>query len=249
MASSDLTMTSHPPALALSRLLQLASPMLPVGAYSYSQGLEWAIECGDVHDLATAKQWIGDALSIYQARFELPVLYRMYQAWQQQDVEAVQSWDAFYQAGRDTSEALAETKQMGYSLCRLLHELGNELVGGQPENNVPLKKHFLQSIQQLHEPSFPAVYAGIAHYWGIEAPQVLQGYAWGWLENQASAAMKTVPLGQVAGQKILLSLGALLPEVVNAAMAMPEDEISNFNPLLSIAGCQHETQYSRLFRS
>jgi urease accessory protein len=77
----------------------------------------------------------------------------------------------------------------------------------------------------------------------------MQGYVWGWLENQASAAMKTVPLGQVAGQKIVLKLGATLPAIVTSAMALKDDEISNFNPLLSIAGCLHETQYSRLFRS
>ena len=108
---------------ALTRLFQLVSPMLPVGAYSYSQGLEWAIECGDVHDEESAKTWIGDVLQIYQANFELPVLYRLYNAWEGDHQHAIQEWDAFYQAGRDTTEALAETRQMGYSLCRLLNDL------------------------------------------------------------------------------------------------------------------------------
>jgi urease accessory protein len=223
--------------LALSRLLQLASPMLPVGAYSYSQGLEWAIECGDVHDLNSAKTWIGDVLQIYQAHFELPVLHRLYLAWQQNDMAAVQTWDAFYQAGRDTAEALAETKQMGYSLVRLLNDL-NEL----PEA-------LLININQLQTPAFPTIYAAVAQHWQIPAQDMLQGYAWGWLENQASAAMKSVPLGQVAGQKVLYALGQTLPDVVKLAMSLPDDEVSNFNPLLSIAGCLHETQYSRLFRS
>ena len=223
--------------LALSRLLQLASPMLPVGAYSYSQGLEWAIECGDVYDLDSAKTWIGDVLHIYQAHFELPVLHRLYLAWQSNDWEAVQTWDTFYQAGRDTAEALAETKQMGYSLVRLLNDL-NEL----PED-------LLININQLPTPAFPTIYAAVAQHWQIPASDVLQGYAWGWVENQASAAMKSVPLGQVAGQKVLYALGQTLPDVVKLAMSLPDDEISNFNPLLSIAGCLHETQYSRLFRS
>ena len=109
-------------ALALSRLLQLASPMLPVGAYTYSQGLEWAIESGEVHDLESAKQWVGDVLSSYQAMFELPVLQRLYQAWHQGDMDAVHTWDAFYSAGRDTAEGWAETRQMGYSLVRLLQD-------------------------------------------------------------------------------------------------------------------------------
>lgn len=223
--------------LALSRLLQLASPMLPVGAYSYSQGLEWAIECGDVCDLDTAKAWIGDALEIYQASFELPMLYRLYQAWQGNNMVAVREWDAFYQAGRDTAEALAETKQMGYSLCRLLNDL----------NELPAD--LLANINSLREPAFPTVYAAIAQYWQIPVRDVLQAYAWGWLENQASAAMKSVPLGQVAGQKILFALGQTLPLVVESAITLQDDEISNLNPLLSIAGCLHETQYSRLFRS
>jgi urease accessory protein len=223
--------------LALSRLLQLASPMLPVGAYSYSQGLEWAIECGDVHDLNSAKMWVGDVLQVYQTYFELPVLHRLYLGWQHNDLTAVQTWDAFYQAGRDTAEALAETKQMGYSLVRLLNDL-NEL----PEA-------ILANINQLQAPAFPTIYAAVAQHWQIPAQDMLQGYAWGWLENQASAAMKSVPLGQVAGQKMLFSLGQTLPDVVSQAMALHDDDISNFNPLLSIAGCLHETQYSRLFRS
>jgi urease accessory protein len=223
--------------LALSRLLQLTSPMLPVGAYSYSQGLEWAIECGDVKNLESAKIWIGDVLHTYQANFELPVLHRLYQAWQASDMLAVNEWDTFYQAGRDTSEALAETKQMGYSLVRLLNDLKE------------LPEDLLANINRLHEPAFPTIYAAVAHNWQIPERDMLQGYAWGWLENQASASMKTVPLGQVAGQKILLVLGQTLPDIVQHVIMLEDDEISNFNPLLTIAGCQHETQYSRLFRS
>jgi urease accessory protein len=224
-------------ALALSRLLQLASPMLPVGAYCYSQGLEWAIESGEVKDVASAQAWIGDSLQIYQARFELPVLYRLYQAWQAGDLAAVQAWDSFYQAGRDTAEGWAETRQMGYSLRRLLNDLK------------PMSETLVAQVNTLESPAFPTLYAAIAQHWQIPPEQALHGYVWGWLENQASAAMKTVPLGQVAGQTILLAMGEQLPQVVAGAMALPDDAMSNFNPLLSIAGCQHETQYSRLFRS
>lgn len=222
---------------ALSCLLQLASPMLPVGAYSYSQGLEWAIECGEVHDLTSAKTWITDALVIYQGKYELPILNRLYQAWQSDDVEAINNWDEYFQAGRDTSEALAETRQMGYSLCRLLNDLGS------------LPAEFMVKINSLVSPAFPTVYAGISHLWNISPQDMLHAYAWSWVENQVSAAMKTVPLGQVAGQKILLELGALLPEIVAKAMYLKDVEISNFTPGLTIAGCRHETQYSRLFRS
>ncbi len=223
--------------IALSRLLQLASPMLPVGAYSYSQGLEWAIECGEVHDLTSAKTWITDALVIYQGKYELPILSRLYQAWQSNDVAAINTWDEYFQAGRDTNEALAETRQMGYSLCRLLNDLGS------------LQADFMLKINTLISPAFPTVYAGITHLWNIPPQDMLHAYAWSWIENQVSAAMKTVPLGQVAGQKILLQLGESLPQIVAQAMHLEDVEISNFTPGLSIAGCRHETQYSRLFRS
>ncbi len=223
--------------LALSRLLQLVSPMLPVGAYSYSQGLEWAIETGGVTDKESAQRWINDVLLTYQVNFELPILCRLFNAWQANDMQAIRDWDVFYQAGRDTSEALAETRQMGYSLCRLINELDS------------FPTAFVTKVNALNQPAFSTVYAGVANHWSIPAKDMLHGYAWAWLENQVSATMKAVPLGQVAGQKILLSLGAGLPEVITQAMQLADDEMSNFNPLLTIAGCQHETQYSRLFRS
>ncbi|HSH72295.1 MAG TPA: urease accessory protein UreF [Methylophilaceae bacterium] len=223
--------------LALSRLLQLASTMLPVGAYSYSQGLEWTIEFGQVHDAATTRIWVAEVLEIYQANFELPVLYRLYQAWQVGDDAKVSEWDMFYKAGRDTAESLAETRQMGYSLCRLLNDLQE------------LPQDFMDKLNSLDAPAFPAAYAGVAYTWGVSAQDMLHAYVWSWLENQVAAAMKTVPLGQVAGQKIMLALGEQLPQIVEQAMRLEEYEISNFAPGLTIAGCLHETQYSRLFRS
>lgn len=223
--------------VALSRLLQLVSPMLPVGAYSYSQGLEWAIEAGQVHDLNTATIWISEVLEIYQTQFELPVIHRLYMAWVDTDVDAIEEWDAFYHAGRDTSEAVLETEQMGYSLRRLINEL----------ESLPVE--FVQVVNALEAPSFVTLYAGLAQIWDIAIEDALHGYAWAWLENQASVVMKAVPLGQVAGQKILLNLGEVLPQMIQQVAQIKDTEISNFNPLLSIAGCQHETQYSRLFRS
>ena len=223
--------------IALSRLLQLASPMLPVGAYSYSQGLEWAIECGDVHHQASARNWIVDVLELYQGRYELPILYRMYQAWQAGDMGLVNTWDMKFQAGRDTAEALAESRQMGYSLRRLLNDVGS------------LPTEFMQKINALETPAFPTVYAGISHQWEIPVQDMLHAYAWSWVENQVSAAMKAVPLGQVAGQKILIEIGENLPNCVAQAMRIKDVAISNFVPGLSVAGCRHETQYSRLFRS
>lgn len=223
--------------IALSRLLQLSSTMLPVGAYSYSQGLEWAIESGEVHDAASAKNWITDVLTLYLTHYELPILARLYDAWSRQDTNAISTWDAYFQAGRDSSEALAETRQMGYSMGRLLNDL----------DDIP--HDFLHQVNALTNPAFITLYAGISQLWGIKVQEALHAYAWSWIENQVSAAMKTVPLGQVAGQKMMLALGNELPALVTQALSLDDSQISNFMPGLSIAACRHETQYSRLFRS
>jgi len=219
--------------LALSRLLQLASPMLPVGAYSYSQGLETAIETGLVRDAHTAGEWISDVLTLYLARFELPLLWRMCDAFN--TGADASDWNNMYCAGRDTSESRAETLQMGYSLTRLLGDLNN----GQP----------ITVLEDMGAISFPIAYAWAATRWHIPADACVQAYAWSWVENQVAAAMKAVPIGQVAGQKILLAIGEMIPGVVTAAAALPDEDISNFAPGLSLTACHHETQYSRLFRS
>jgi urease accessory protein len=208
--------------MSLARLLQLASPTLPVGAYSYSGGLEAAIEAGIVKDAATAGQWIGDVLEHSVARMEAPVLLRM--------MESPQDWNEQFLASRETAELRAETVQMGYSLNRLLKDLG---VGEVP----------------VEEPSFPAAFAFAARHWQIEPAAALQAYLWAWLENQVMAAVKAVPLGQTDGQRMLLALGEKISALAPRISAMKDDEIGNFAPGLAMLSSQHETQYSRLFRS
>jgi urease accessory protein len=202
----------------LARLLQLASPTLPVGAYSYSQGLEAAVEAGIVVDAASAEAWIGDALQFSMGRFEAPALWRMMQG---------EELNEPFLASRETAELRAETVQMGHSLKRLLEDLG---VGS----------------LALEEPSYPAAYAFAARQLELGPREALVAYLWSWLENQVMAAIKAVPLGQTAGQKILLSLGARLERVADEAQAA---SLSNLTPGLALASTRHETQYSRLFRS
>jgi urease accessory protein len=224
-------------ATALARLLQLASPMLPVGAYSYSQGLEWAIEDGKVHDAASAGLWIGDVLGYSVCSFELPVLCRLCHAWRTEDHAQIRHWNEFFCAGRETAESHAETLQMGYSLCRLLESLA----GGDTSAAWRCKS--------IAPASFPAAYACAVTIWDIPVAAAVQAYAWSWLENQVSVAMKTIPLGQTDGQRLLHALGGRLSGMVQTACALRDDEISNLAPGLALAGCSHETQYSRLFRS
>ena len=206
--------------MSLAKLLQLASPTLPVGAYSYSGGLEAAIEAGVVNDAESAERWIGDVLEFSIARMEAPILFRMF--------SDQKTWNDFFLASRETAELHAETVQMGYSLNRLLKDLG---VGEVP----------------VEEPSFPAAFAHAAKHWKVEPEAALQAYLWAWLENQVMAAVKAVPLGQTEGQRMLLRLGDLIQEF--ARRAMKEEELCNFAPGLALMSSQHETQYSRLFRS
>lgn len=209
----------------LARLLQLASPMLPVGAYSYSGGLEAAIEAGEVRDAASAGRWIADVLAHVVARLEAPVLARMLAA----DADSAR-WNAYFLAARETAELRAETVQMGYSLNRLLPALGVE----------PLA---------LEEPSFAAAFAHAARAWGLAPREALVTYLWAWVENQVMAAVKAVPLGQTDGQRLLAALGARLGPLADEALALGDEEIANFAPRLALFSARHETQYSRLFRS
>jgi urease accessory protein len=204
--------------MSLARLLQLASPTLPVGAYSYSHALEAAVEAGIVKDAASAEAWIGDVLSFSLGRFEAPVLWRLMQG---------ERLNGFFLASRETAELRAETLQMGHSLKKLVEALGLGVV-------------------PVEEPAYPTVYAFAVERMNLDRREALIAYLWSWLENQVIAAVKAVPLGQTAGQRMLLSLGSRLEEIATQAKAA---EPANFAPGLAILSARHETQYSRLFRS
>ena len=216
--------------MSLAKLLQLASPTLPVGAYSYSGGLETAIEDGIVNDAASAERWIGDVLEFSMARMEGPILFSLIHSFNQKHLSEIRELNERFLASRESAELRAETVQMGYSLNRLLKDLGT--------GEVPVE-----------EPSFPAAYAYAAAQWKIEPEAALQAYLWAWLENQVMAAVKAIPLGQTDGQRILLSLGGLLPSLAAKAKNMKQQDLENFAPCLALLSAKHETQYSRLFRS
>jgi urease accessory protein len=222
---------------ALARLLQLASPALPVGAFSYSQGLEWAVESGTVRDEASATAWIGALLDGPLARFEAPLAARMLEAWQADDLPRATGLNDLYVASRESAELRAETLQMGYSLARLLRELGE------------FDAARLAPLAALPRPSFPAAWTFAAACWHIDPADALAAWLWSWLENQAMAAVKLVPLGQSAGQRLLSCLGARVEPLALVALRLPERELSACAPGFAIASCRHETQYSRLFRS
>ena len=224
-------------AQALLHLLQLTSPSLPVGAYSYSQGLEAAIENGSVKNEASARAWIVDSLHEVVGRFEAPIFWRLLQAFTARDGDAVGLWNERFIAARDTAEFRAETIQMGYSLGKLVADLqicDTELLGLlQAQTEIPL----------------PTALACAAVALAVPHDAALLGMLFAWAENQVLVCVKSVPLGQVAGQRLLLSLRAELEVAAEAAQQLQDDELSNWSPGFSLLSMQHEVQYSRLYRS
>jgi len=224
--------------LQLARLLQLASPALPVGAYTYSQGLEWAVESGVIRDEASAGRWIADLMAHGIGRYEAPLVSALMAAWTAADTGEIARLNDEFLASRESAELRAETAQMGFSLKRLVRDLRDDSLGG-----------VATTIEAFPEIAFPVVWSGIAAAWRIAPDAAVTAYLWSWAENQVMAALKAVPLGQASGQRLLAGLGGQIPGVAVDALTLPENAWSNFTPAFAIACTRHETQYSRLFRS
>ncbi len=223
-------------ALDLLRLLQLAAPSLPIGGYSHSHGLESAVLHGVVVDEASALRFITDAFEFSLRTFELPLLHALHAAWLNECPARVRELNEEVLATRESAELRAASAQMGYSLRALLAVLPD------------IPSGTLAVLQSLPEPALPCAWSAAAAAWGIDARAAALAYAWSWAENQVLAALKAVPLGQSAGQRMLLALGTKIA----AALEQPLPELaaaSNFAPALAILSARHETQYSRLFRS
>lgn len=225
------TTTMGSAAEAQLALLHLASPALPVGAYSYSQGLEAAIDLGLVRTPAEVETWIADGLRHVLGRYEAPVWLRLHAACASGDHASLLHWNAEFIATRETAELRAETVQMGYSLADLLATLGAPLPVQPPEW------------------CYPATQAWACVRWDVAAAPGLVAYLFAWAENQVMAALKAVPLGQVAGQRLLLALRPVIAAVAAAAALVEEDDLATQAPAFAIVSARHESQYSRLFRS
>jgi urease accessory protein len=220
--------------LARVRLMQMTSQAFPIGGYSHSYGLEAAIEAGAVHDEATVGRWITEVLKFSLATYEIPMLVEFAAAWEGHAYGAVQALNDEFLASRESAELRAATVQMGYSLLKLLAVLPD------------LPRPLLDTLRSLEEPTLPCVWSGAATAWQIAASDSALAYAWAWAENQALVAMKSVPIGQSAAQRVLLNAGALIAAL---KFDLPPEQRANFAPGLAILCSQHETQYSRLFRS
>lgn len=214
---------------ALLRLIWLASPALPVGGFSYSEGLEPAVEAGLVHDETSAGDWVLGQLQLVLAQSELAVVAQAVAAFRAGEMGRVDALDAWVRRTRETSELRLQAEQMGRSLGDWARSLGD-------------------TGERVHR-TYPVAFAAVAA--GIDAPlrDIVLAFAFGWAENMVQAGVKAVPLGQGAGQRMLQRLAGAIPAAAAQAVALPDDDRQAFAPMLAILSARHETQYSRLFRS
>lgn len=217
-------------------LMWLASPALPVGGFSYSEGLESAVDGGVVHDAGSAAEWLADQLQLGLARADLPLLAAAHGAWTAHDAARLAELNTWMLATRETAELRAQCEQMGRSMLEWLRQRGDD-------------PHLATLAALTPAPAWPIAFALAAMQTGATARDTLLAFGFSWAENQAQAALKAVPLGQSAGQRILARLARELPAAVDSALALDDEARRAFTPMLAIRSAQHETQYSRLFRS
>ncbi|MCQ2045544.1 urease accessory protein UreF [Stutzerimonas stutzeri] len=218
-------------------LLRLASPQLPIGGYSYSQGLEMAVENGWVNDSDSARRWLEDQLRLNLARFEAPLLLAHCEAAAQDDWPRLLQLAAEHRASRETRELQLESRQMGYSLTQLLD--------GLPELDQPAR----DCLAAADEPGLALAWALAARAWQITPADAVTAWLWGWLENQLAVLMKTLPLGQQAAQRLTSQLLPVLSQAQRDASELPEAAWGSAPLGLVLTSMAHERQYSRLFRS
>ena len=216
----------------------LASPALPIGGFSYSEGLEAGVEWAGLADEATASDWIVDQLHLSLARGDLPVVAQAIAAWRaggavgRARIAALNAWAL---QTRESAEFVLQTEQMGRSFVEWL-KLHHDDVADAFDG-------LAATI------TYPVAFAFAAARTQADVRDCCLAFAFGWAENMVGAAVKSVPLGQSSGQRMLGRLATEIPAAVDRAMACGDDERQSFAPMLAIHSARHETQYSRLFRS
>ncbi len=228
--------TSDTSASSLLQLIWLASPALPVGGFSYSEGLEMAVERAGVTTESAASDWLTDQLHLSLTRADLAVIAQAIPAWRRADLPRIEQLNAWVLQTRETSELRAQAEQMGRSLLEWLR------------NHDGASAPHIEACAAM-QPTWPVAFALAASPTSASVRDCLLTYAFGWAENMMQAAIKSVPLGQSAGQRILARLSREIPAAVHVALELQDDDRQAFAPMLAILSSQHETQYSRLFRS
>ena len=216
-------------------ILQLASPALPVGAYSYSEGLEYLIEEKVIKDKNTLSVWLEHELKWGSIRLETGVMLRVFSCVREQDLAGLNYWNGWLSAARETEELRLQSWQMGQSLLKLLLDLNPDLAA---------------LTKEVASPCNYAVAMAIAATVGnISSETMAISYLHSWVTNLITAGVKLIPLGQTAGQQLLYSLHPLLLEVSQELLNLKDDDLSCCSWGLALASMRHQTQYTRLFRS
>ena len=221
---------------SLLQLMWLASPALPIGGFSYSECFEAAVDTAKVTTEQEAASWLLDQLHLSLSRADLAVIAQAVPAWQQGDHARIAALNAWVLQTRESSELRAQTEQMGRSLLEWLR------------NHTTASAAQIETLAAL-QPTYPLAFALAASSTGAALRDCLLSYAFGWAENMVQAAIKSVPLGQSAGQRILSALSAEIPAAIDHALTLADNARQAYSPMLAILSAQHEIQYSRLFRS
>ena len=218
---------------SLLQLIWLASPALPIGGFSYSEGLEAAIDMAGIATEAAAADWLSDQLHLGLARGDLAVVAQAIEAWRAADSTRVAELNAWVLQTRESAEFLLQTEQMGRSFVEWL------------------KLHHADAAAAFAAlpVTYPVAFAFAAARTQAAPHDGCLAFAFGWAENMIGAAVKAVPLGQSAGQRMLARLAQEIPDAVQHAMQLGDAGRQAFTPLLAVLSARHETQYSRLFRS
>lgn len=220
---------------SLLHLLQLASPSFPVGAYSYSEGLEALVEKEIIKDHKTLKKWLLNELLFGNIRIETAIIVRGYSATLAHNIDQLNHWNQWLSAARETKELRQQSWQMGQSLSGLLSELDPQL---------------LPILEQIERPCNYAIALSVAFaIWDIDLSDAILAYLWSWVTNLVSAGVRLIPLGQTAGQQIILGLNEPLQEAAKSILDLKDEALFSCSWGLSLASMNHETQYTRLFRS
>lgn len=226
----------------LLRLLHLASPALPIGAFAYSQGLEQAVALGWVSDEPSAQRWIFSVAKTGLLYLDVPVLSRIMAAFRAEDADAVARWTEFVRAARSSQELQDEDRRLGVGLAKILAATGVAAATAFAQNP---SAHHLDTLP----PTYLTVLALAAHHYGLPTASTATALVFSWLENQIAAAIRLVPLGQTAGQRILAAGIAQIPQWIEKGLALDDDALAFSAPAHAIASAQHEILYSRIFRS
>jgi urease accessory protein len=235
---------------SLLNLLHISSPALPIGAFAYSQGLEYTLEAGWCKNADDVEQWIKSVMTHGLGGVDLPILKRLHHAWsayfieheevdeqvneENSNSESLKAWNATLLAFRETKELYLEDIQVGDAFKQWHKSQSAE---------------HLAKLELVDKPTVACMYALNGVIKGLTVEECLIGFVWSWLENQITSASKAMPMGQTDGQNIIRHLIPEIAAVVENAMQLEDDDIGSGLVGLSMSSVLHENQYSRLFRS